>query len=76
MVASRFYTIDEDIPIYWYNWSPSSCKLLFSSWWPLATIFSMYKYKDLSLNLVPNNLTTRYFRFLELFLTYMRIWSC
>jgi hypothetical protein len=30
-------------------------------------------YKDLSLELVPSNLTIRYFRFLELFLTYMRI---
>jgi hypothetical protein len=30
-------------------------------------------YKDLSLELVPTNLTIRYFRFLELFLTYMRI---
>jgi hypothetical protein len=32
-----------------------------------------HKYKDRSLELVPNNLTIRYFRFLELFLTYMRI---
>jgi hypothetical protein len=32
-----------------------------------------HKYKDQSLELVPNNLTIRYFRFLELFLTYMRI---
>jgi hypothetical protein len=30
-------------------------------------------YKDLSLDLVPSNLTIRYFRLLELFLTYMRI---
>jgi hypothetical protein len=30
-------------------------------------------YKDLSLELVPGNLTIRYFRFLELFLTYVRI---
>jgi hypothetical protein len=30
-------------------------------------------YKDLSLELVPSNLTIRYFHFLELFLTYMRI---
>src|SRR3954470_824981 len=33
----------------------------------------LHTYKDLSLDLVPNNLTIRYFRFLELFLTYMRI---
>jgi hypothetical protein len=31
------------------------------------------KYKDLSLELVPINLTIRYFHFLELSLTYMRI---
>jgi hypothetical protein len=31
------------------------------------------KYKDLSLELVPSNLTIRYFCFLELSLTYMRI---
>jgi hypothetical protein len=30
-------------------------------------------YKDLSLELVPSNLAIRYFCFLELFLTYMRI---
>jgi hypothetical protein len=30
-------------------------------------------YKDLSLELVPSNLTIRYFRFLELILTYMRM---
>jgi hypothetical protein len=30
-------------------------------------------YKDPSLELVPSNLTIRYFRFMELFLTYMRI---
>src|SRR3954465_13081559 len=36
----------------------------------------LHTYKDLSLDLVPNNLTIRYFRFLELFLTYMRIWCC
>jgi hypothetical protein len=30
-------------------------------------------YKDLSLDLVPSNLTIRYFCFLELFLIYMRI---
>ena len=32
-----------------------------------------HKYKDLSLELVPNNLIIRYFHFLELFFTYMRI---
>jgi hypothetical protein len=32
-----------------------------------------HKYNDQSLELVQNNLTIRYFRFLELFLTYMRI---
>jgi hypothetical protein len=30
-------------------------------------------YKDLSLELVPSNLTIRYFCFLEVFITYMRI---
>src|SRR3954471_1532026 len=33
----------------------------------------LHTYKDPSQDLVPNNLTIRYFRFLELFLTYMRI---
>ena len=33
-------------------------------------------YKDPSLELMPSNLTIRYFRFLELFLIYMRIWCC
>ena len=36
----------------------------------------LHTYKDLSLDLVPNNLTIKYFRFLELFLTYMRILCC
>jgi hypothetical protein len=35
-----------------------------------------YKYKDLSLEVMPNKLTIRYFWFLELLLTYMRIWCC
>src|SRR3954462_3550958 len=35
-----------------------------------------HTYKDPSQDLVPNNLTIRYFRFLELFLTYMRILCC
>src|SRR3954468_23052338 len=33
----------------------------------------LHTYKDPSQDLVPNNLTIRYFRFLELFLIYMRI---
>src|SRR4051812_39339660 len=36
----------------------------------------LHTYKDLSQDLVPNNLTIRYFRFLKLFLTYMRIRCC
>src|SRR4051812_7398759 len=46
-------------------------------WTSLLLIQPLYlqqhTYKDPSQDLVPNNLTIRYFRFLELFLTYMRI---
>src|SRR3954462_4597830 len=46
-------------------------------WISLLLIQPLYlqqhTYKDPSQDLVPNNLTIRYFRFLELFLTYMRI---
>ena len=49
-------------------------------WTSLLLIQPLYlhqhTYKDPSQDLVPNNLTIRYFRFLELFLTYMRIWCC
>src|SRR3954470_898243 len=50
---------------------------VFVMWTSLLLIQPLYlqqhTYKDPSQDLVPNNLTIRYFRFLELFLTYMRI---
>src|SRR3954465_4675571 len=42
--------------------------LLIQPWY-----LQLHTYKDPSQDLVPNNLTIRYFRFLELFLIYMRI---
>src|SRR3954470_10250344 len=57
----------------------ASCSHTRSSlmWTSLLLIQPLYlqqhTYKDPSQDLVPNNLTIRYFRFLELFLTYMRI---
>src|SRR3954463_14304467 len=42
--------------------------LLIQPWY-----LQLHTYKDLSQDLVSNNLTIRYFRFLELFLTYIRI---
>src|SRR3954464_13627347 len=36
----------------------------------------LHTHKDPSQDLVPNNLTIRYFRFLELFLIYMRVRCC
>src|SRR3954463_3141256 len=57
--------------------SLSASSLLYLMWTSLLLIQPLYlqlhTYKDPSQDLVPNNLTIRYFRFLELFLTYMRI---
>src|SRR3954465_5297674 len=54
-----------------------SMRIINLMWTSLLLIQPLYlqlhTYKDPSQDLVPNNLTIRYFRFLELFLIYMRI---
>src|SRR4051812_13233792 len=54
--------------------SMCSLKLMWTSLLLIQPLYlQQHTYKDPSQDLVPNNLSIRYFRFLELFLTYMRI---